>query len=171
MSEPFESPPPPKITSDLQRFREYFTAAIALILVAGFIVMVFVTSSVALNGSEDTFGRTKDLLLFLNPIVGMVIGYYFNKTTSEARAEKAEANVEAAAESAQTALKQREKAMEMYQSAEEEIKAMRGALGEVWLAAEEMLKEAPASVPATRGEASPTLWKLQEALKRAEKWT
>jgi len=174
-------------TSDLQRFREYFTAAIAMVIVLGFIIIVVVTIGVAINGTEDAFGRAKDLLLFVNPIVGIVIGYYFNKVTSDARAEKAESNVQAAAENAQTAVKDREAAKQEAESAKTEIKDMRGALEEVWGAASEMLKDAPvgSGTSATRGGLEPlsaggpgssapgenkTQWKLQEALKRAEKW-
>ncbi|NJN44825.1 MAG: hypothetical protein HC806_08990 [Anaerolineae bacterium] len=160
----------------------------------GFVIMVYITINVAINGNEDAFGRAKDLLLFINPIVGIIIGYYFNKTTSDARAEKAEANVQAAAESAQIAVKERDKAVEKAQTAEAEIKVMRGALDEVWVAADEMLKDTqPAPVEetketATRGGLEPLsaeqtigpppppetvrkkMWELQQALKRAEKW-
>jgi hypothetical protein len=42
------------------------------------------------------FARAKDLLLFINPILGVVIGYYFNKASTEGRAEQAEENTRAA---------------------------------------------------------------------------
>ena len=73
----------------LRRFREYVTAALAGIVVLGTMVMVaFAFASVNV---PDTFNRAKDLLLFLNPLVGLVIGYYFSKVSSEGRAESAEA--------------------------------------------------------------------------------
>jgi len=36
------------------------------------------------------YARVKDLLLFINPLLGVIIGYYFNKVSSDLRAETAE---------------------------------------------------------------------------------
>jgi hypothetical protein len=71
------------------RLRETIAAAIAGCIVLGTLVLIGI--AVAMASSAETFGRVKDLLLFVNPLVGYVIGYYFNKVSTEARAENAEA--------------------------------------------------------------------------------
>jgi phosphate/sulfate permease len=74
--------------------REWISAGLATIVVVGSILMIaFAYSHI---GDSETFTRAKDLLLFINPILGVVIGYYFNRATSEARAEHAERTAEAA---------------------------------------------------------------------------
>ncbi len=86
-----------------RRLREGMAAALAIIIVLGAVIMMLV--SFAYIGSSTTdpaFDRVKDLLLFINPLVGVVIGYYFNKTSTEARAENAEHTAQAASTSLQT---------------------------------------------------------------------
>ena len=59
------------LDTGLRRFREYITAALAIIICLGTMVMIglaFVNVSV-----PETFNRAKDLLLFLNPLVGLVL--------------------------------------------------------------------------------------------------
>jgi hypothetical protein len=156
-----------------------------MVIVLGFVILVVFTIGVAVNGSEDAFGRAKDLLLFINPIVGVVIGYYFNKATSDARSENAEQNAKEATQTAQKATIERERADELVQKTEKVRQEMRTDLLEMWSAANEMVHELPGVAgdqskrgltPLSGGEESAsldvnkTMWKLQEALKRAEKW-
>jgi hypothetical protein len=49
------------------------------------------------------FGGVKELLGIVNGIVGIIIGYYFSRMTTEARAEKAEQTAEKATDAAGTA--------------------------------------------------------------------
>ncbi|NUM47801.1 MAG: hypothetical protein HUU38_24100 [Anaerolineales bacterium] len=177
-----QEPSPPN-KSNVSVFREYFSSILALLVVGAFLAMVGFTLPVAFNGTDEALTRAKDLLTLVSPFAGMVIGYYFNKATSDARAESAEKNAQAATQTAQKAAVEKEKAESLARKSEEEIKAMRTDLLEMWGAANDMVHEMPriggdqskrGLIPASGGEeAAPdnkTMWKLQEALKRAEKW-
>ena len=89
----------------LRRFREYVTATLAGMICLGTVVLIGI--AFASVNDEAAFNRAKDLLLFLNPIVGVVFGYYFTKVSTEGRAESAEANAQAASANAQRALNAR----------------------------------------------------------------
>ena len=179
------TPPKPSRQPALTISREYFSSILAFVIVGAFLLMVGFTLPVAFNGTDEALTRAKDLLTLVSPFAGMVIGYYFNKATSDARAENAEENAKVATETAQKAQIEREKAVEQAQKSEKEIKEMRTDLLEMWTAAEETVKQVPGDTgsPATRGlgtlsgeesssvsAGNKTMWKLQEALKRAEKW-
>lgn len=178
-----EFPPPNK--SNVNVFREYFSSFLAFVIVGAFLIMVGVSLPVAFNGSDEAMTRAKDLLTLVSPFAGMVIGYYFNKATSDARAESAERTAKEAAQTAQKAAVDREKAVESAQTSLAQAEAMRTDLLEMWNAANDMVQEMPVVAvdqekkgPELEGipEAllsvlgSKTMWKLQEALKRAEKW-
>lgn len=160
--------------SGLATFREYFSSILAIIVVGAFLIMVGVTLPIAFNGSDEALSRAKDLLTLVSPFAGMVIGYYFNKATSDARAENAEQNAKEAAQTAQKATLEREKAVETSQKSEKEIQAMRSDLFEMWNAANDMIHETPGIRGGVESGASPvgnkTMWKLQEALNKAERW-
>jgi hypothetical protein len=88
----------------LQRFREIFTGALAVVVIAGFTVMMVVAMGhVGKDQQDSTFQRIKDLLAIVSPVVGVVIGYYFSKTSIEARAEGAEHVARAATSTARVA--------------------------------------------------------------------
>ncbi|GAB4582103.1 MAG: hypothetical protein Fur0022_48580 [Anaerolineales bacterium] len=169
--------------SPVNAFREYFSSILAFVIVAAFLAMVAFTLPVAFNGTDEALTRAKDLLTLVSPFAGMVIGYYFNKATSDARAESAEKTAQTATQTAQKAAIEKEKAESLARQMEEDAKAMRTDLLDMWSAATEMVKEMPGLggdqskrglIPASGGEESApeskTMWKLQEALKRAEKW-
>lgn len=90
------------------RLREGIAAAIAGCIVLATVVLVGI--AVAQADSAETFGRVKDLLLFVNPLVGYVIGYYFNKVSTEARAENAEAVARGSSQAAAGAIQARDQA-------------------------------------------------------------
>src|SRR5216110_1104429 len=79
--------------SKLRILREAVAATIALLIVLGTTVMLYIVFTRYVAGDDQAadkhFERAKDLLLFVNPLLGVVIGYYFNKVSTEARAEKA----------------------------------------------------------------------------------
>jgi hypothetical protein len=80
---------PVVVDPQLRRLRERVAAGIAIALVAATIGLI---AAALLQVNSDTkFALVKDLMLFVNPLVGVAVGYYFNKVTSEARAETAEA--------------------------------------------------------------------------------
>ena len=128
--------------------REYASAAIAGVIVLGTVAMMLLAFNYL--SSPDEFDRIKDLLLFMNPLLGVVIGYYFNKATSEPRAESAEAAAKTAEASAQQATEARDNAEAEAEAARGEAEEAKGeveevktALKEVGEAAEKMVAAAP----------------------------
>lgn len=91
-----------------RRLRETIVGAIALIVAIGFVVMTGLAFFYA--SDNETFGRAKDLLLFVSPVVGVIIGFYFNKASMEARTENAEEAARAASDNAQQAVQERAEA-------------------------------------------------------------
>jgi len=128
--------------SSLRHFREYVAAGIAIIVILGTLVMMIM--ALRYVGSSDQFARVKDLLLIVNPLLGVVIGYYFNKVSTEARAESAEATAQSAALSAQQATEARNAAETEAQAARTEAEEAMSTLSAVSQAAEKMLSQAPA---------------------------
>src|SRR5215210_3082378 len=75
------------------RVKEIGAAIIAFVII-GCLVLLIWKSFQYIGGDERTsaaFQQVKDLLLFINALVGVVIGYYFTKISTEHRAESAEA--------------------------------------------------------------------------------
>jgi hypothetical protein len=173
---------PKKLTADvpldpaIRRLREYVAAAIALIVILGTIVMMIIALGYV-NSPDvdpaDKFARVKDLLLFVNPILGVVIGYYLNKTTSEARAETAETTATSAMASAQDAAQARNQAEAETKEAKSETKEAKAALKEIGEAAEKMIEQTSEPAVGLLGDegAAPVQGarlELQMALKRAK---
>ncbi len=137
---------PQEIMADpyIRRFREYIAASIAGIIILGTFVLIAL-SFVFIENNEQ-FTRAKDLLLIVNPFVGVVIGYYFNKVSTDARAEHAE-------DAARTAEVYSRQAFEARQRAEVEAEQVRmvsreavGALSEMTRAAERTLSQVSSGV-------------------------
>jgi hypothetical protein len=143
--------PPVEVPADpgLRRFREYVAAAIAVIVILGTIVMMII--ALRYTNSSDQFARIKDLLLIVNPLLGVVIGYYFNKVSTEARAESAEATAQSATLNAQQATEARDVAEAEAQAAMIEAEEARSTLSEVSQAAEKVLSQVPATAPGVLG--------------------
>ena len=139
--------PPVAITTnaDLRHFREYVAAAIAMIVILGTVVMLIM--ALRYVDSSEQFARVKDLLLVVNPLLGVVIGYYFNKVSTEARAESAEATAQSAALSAQQASEARNTAEAEAQAAKSQAEEAITTLSAVSQAAEKVLPQVPAPVP------------------------
>lgn len=77
--------------------KESVAALIAIVLVGCLVFMIRQAfQSLGSAQSDPSFDRLKDLLLFINPLVGVVIGYYFNRVSTEARAENAERTAQGA---------------------------------------------------------------------------
>jgi hypothetical protein len=144
MPEPLPEKPTPEAVADpaIRRLREYVSALMALIVVLGTVVMVIQAFSHL--GTPDEFARVKDLLLFVNPLLGVVIGYYFNRATSEARAETAETAAKGAMANAQEAAEARNMAEAEAKEAKGKAQEIKSALKEVGQAAEKMMAQAPA---------------------------
>ena len=136
----------------LRRFKEYVAAGIAGTVMLAMVFMFIVAVRMAEN-----FDQIKDILLVVNPLVGVVLGYYFNKVSTEARAENAEATAQTAVANAQEAAKARDSAMTETQEAKAETEVVKTnwktvrkeadeiktTLMDVTLAAEDMMEKAP----------------------------
>ena len=147
------------LETKLRVLRESIAALIALSIVIATSMMLYLafTRYVASPdpNADKYFGRAKDLLLFINPLLGVVIGYYFNKVSTEARAEKAEATVATANNVAWQAKVEADRAKSI--------------LEEVVPAAQQVLNETSQKSPGTLsvGESSAASSDAQAALRAA----
>jgi hypothetical protein len=85
----------------------------------------------------------KDLLLFINPLVGVVIGYYFNRVSTEARAEGAERTAQQATATAQQAQSARNEAEARAERNKGQVKETMAALQSIIPAAQRVLLHLP----------------------------
>lgn len=90
------------VDDQLRRLREYVAAILALIIILGTVIVI--TISLSLSGDAARFDRVKEIINLILPLLTFVLGYYFNKASTEARAEKAESAAQAAVTSAQMAV-------------------------------------------------------------------
>lgn len=145
--------------SSMRRFREYVAAGIAIVIVLGTVIMMIIALQVTANSeSPEQFAQVKDLLLIINPLLGVVLGYYFNKVSTEARAENAEATAHNAVITAQEAAKTRDEALGEAQQAkvktekaeadlettQQKAAEMKGALTDMTQAAEKLMGQSSA---------------------------
>lgn len=157
----------------MPRFRERVAAGIALLVVVAGLAMMFL--AFRFIGEKEKFDRAKDLLLIVNPVLGVVIGYYFNKVSTEARAESAEKTARTATADAREAAASRETAQGLAVAAKADAEETRRHLDDVSQAAEKMLARAPARPPGTLGvsdaarPAEDARWELEAALGRAKR--
>ena len=155
----------------MSRFRERVAALIALLVILAALTMAVIAFRYI--GDSEKFARAKDLLLIINPVLGVVIGYYFNKVSTEARAESAESTARSATADARRAAESREEAEELARAARGEADETRGRLDDLSRAAERALAQRPSRgvAMATASEAGkPTedAWReLEAALARA----
>lgn len=101
----------------LRYLREMSALLIACVILIGFIIMMRETYSHVED--IDKFNRTKDLLIIFNGLLGIVIGYYFNRVSTEVRAEKAESAAKTANETAQGAVEAHKTAVHETNAAKE----------------------------------------------------
>jgi hypothetical protein len=131
-------------------------------------IIIGVALYLAWTGQDKAYAQVKDLLIFVNPFLGLVIGYYFQKSASDARAQNAERwAIEANAANLQSQIG--------LQAAQKGLSETRAALANLADAAEDMTES---SVPPvmTKGEpgalemAAPAVGtkRLQKALAQAQ---
>lgn len=96
------------VDDNLRRFREYVAAGIAGMVILGAVILVIM--GMFYTDDANRFSRVKDLINIMTPLLTFVLGYYFNKTSTEARAEKAEMTAQSAVTTAQKATQDRAKA-------------------------------------------------------------
>jgi hypothetical protein len=157
----------------LSRAKEGVAAILGLIIILCFVVMIWKAFGLMANAEnqEKGFQQVKDLLLFINPLVGVVIGYYFTKVSTEARAESAEATAKVASTTAQQATEARLSAETKVGHAEADAEQVRAKLNEIIPAAEAVLTNAPVTSESAVGNGSAATLgahlDLQRALERA----
>jgi hypothetical protein len=142
--------------------REWTAAGLALVVVAGTAILAVVTAMSA--SSAEIFARLKDLLLFLNPLVGLVIGYYFNRVTSEKRAESSEKRAENAESVAQKTSEAAQEAGRGRAKAEERTEEMSSSLADLTRAVSDGARGGNRTLGGATAPADP---ELQAALRRA----
>jgi hypothetical protein len=117
--------------TQLRRLREYVAAGLAILIV----VMVFVYLTISFmmidRQANTRLADAKDLLQMVFPLVTFVLGYYFNKVSTEARAESAEATAQTAVTTAQQATEGRNEAVQQAEAANQKAEQVTEALTEV----------------------------------------
>jgi hypothetical protein len=74
--------------------RELITNVLGALIVLVTLVIAIVT--IFSVGNASTYAAAKDVLLFMNGLVGVVLGYYFGRVPADARADKAESEAKKA---------------------------------------------------------------------------
>jgi hypothetical protein len=146
----------------LRYVREIAAHLIAAVILIGFALIMW--GAYAQIGNADNYHQAKDLLLLFQGLVGVVMGYYFNRVTTEKRAEKAESEVRRVAESHRDALRESGAAKEAAGLARAELQNFFNAARSVLAAADRQTRGA-----AEAADDFETDFKnLQEAADRAE---
>jgi hypothetical protein len=142
----------------LRWVKEVVAALVGLTLVGCLVYMLWSAFGVLRpQGDNDpAFDRVKDLLLFINPLVGVVIGYYFNRVSTEARAENAERTAQGATVSALQAETARGDAVTLAQQNRAEADAAKIALDDVIPAAQTLLSLVSVTPTLTEGKVGVT---------------
>jgi len=162
---------PPDVT--MSRFRERVAAFIALLVILAALAMMVLAFRYI--GDDDRFARAKDLLLIINPVLGVVIGYYFNKVSTEARAEGAESAARSALADARRAAESRDRAEDRARGARAEAEETGRRLDDLSHAADGVVAQshAPRSAALAAGEKGQSLEnalrELEAALARARR--
>jgi hypothetical protein len=104
------------------------TALLGLFII-GFTLWLLVEASNHV-GKPDDFGRAKEVLLIVNGLAGVVLGYYFGRMPADARATQAQGEADIAKKEAQQADTKRENALNKVQTKMEDRSAAARAVGE-----------------------------------------
>ncbi len=144
---------PTRAETVLRWLKESVAALIGLALVVSLMYMLSSAFDHLRAGKDDpSFDRVKDLLLFINPLVGVVIGYYFNRVSTEARAENAERTARGATATALQAETARSDALSQAEQNRVEAETAKSALDQVIPAAETVLSQMSAATPGGSGD-------------------
>lgn len=134
----------------LSRIREYVAAALALIILAT--TGILILSSLKYIDNSESFSRVNELLETLIPLLTFVLGYYFSKTSTEPRAEKAEETARAAAVDAVQAIEARARADSDAKMAKDETRDVKSTLAELGQTTEKYLSNLSSLRLGTLGE-------------------
>ena len=131
----------------LSCLREYVAAALALIILATTVILILL--SLKYTDNSESFSRANELLETLIPLLTFVLGYYFNKTSTEPRAEKAEETARTAAVDALQAIEARTRADLDAQMAKDKTRDVKSALAELGQTTEKYLSRVSSPTPST----------------------
>ena len=87
---PSEKPAGPTLESWLTALREGITGCLGLLIVLTTLALVLATFILLLLRPSAEFAPLRDILVMLNGMAGVVLGYYFGRIPAEIRANKAE---------------------------------------------------------------------------------
>lgn len=136
-----------KAEIEMRQFRERVSSLLAGLIVIVALVVLLVAMIVGLRDEApgQAFTNLKDVLGFLNPLLGVILGYYFNKVSSENRAENAEKTARIAAATAQEAEAARQAMWQQNQAIRQQLGLMQDVMGDLTAAASQMLEHTPES--------------------------
>jgi hypothetical protein len=135
--------------ADLRRFRERIAGGIALaVVLIGCVVIIL---ALRYTENAEVYARVKDLLQTIFPLLTFVLGYYFNKTSTEARAEKAEAVADKAVATAHTATEERKEAQAKTDQVRSEMREVKSLLQDMSETAERVVEQGPQGAPGLLG--------------------
>ena len=114
----------------LRRYKEIIAGVVSAVVLLCFAVLVGFAIWDREYDEKDhpQYRHEKDLLIFVNPILGVVLGYYFGKNPAEVRAEKAESRESQAAAIAEKAVANAQDATIARRDAEGKFKETASAL-------------------------------------------
>ena len=127
----------PTLEQQRERFRQEMTRrrdktvttiAYGVLLVGAVVILIALAMA---YWSLESYARAKDILLFVNPFIGLVLGYFFQKAASEGRAEHAEQAAESAAGVATQAQIERQQAQGQLEQTREHAAEQRDALSDL----------------------------------------
>jgi hypothetical protein len=97
-------PGPGAAVSRFSWMKEIVTSLLAVSIAAVALILLMLTFIDAgkTGSSADLFGREKDVLQFVLPFLGTVLGYYFGRVPAERRAESAEQSASGAQQHAES---------------------------------------------------------------------
>jgi hypothetical protein len=140
---------PVVVDPQLRRLRERVAAGIAIALVAATIGLI--AAALLQVNSAAKFALVKDLMLFVNPLVGVAVGYYFNKVTSEARAETAEAAAKDATQTTGQAVQAAADAKVETHQARQQVQEVTSSLSQMVETTAPLVEQPPGRTPGVLG--------------------
>lgn len=121
----------PHGTSRLAFVRELFAGALAVLFIGLFLLLVIKIVEEIDTNNASQFTQFKEVLGIVNATVGLIVGYYFSRVTSEARAEQAEASAGTAIQTASDAQQAESKARTELQEIRQQLGVVRATMSDL----------------------------------------
>lgn len=162
--------PTEKGETGLRYLREIAALLIAAVILGGFLLMMYDIYS---HVGDEHHHERKDLLQIFTGFLGIVIGYYFNRVSTEARAEKAESAARRANETTQGVIIEHKNSLRESDIAKETAVSAKSELQNLLYAAKNLLASSDngqtRSAAVGNGSIEEELKKLKDAVEHAEK--